>query len=123
MDKFIEKQNDKVVNVRIVMARYCGEFLSNFVEPDHSETSSEKSIDITEEDKSNESDNSNIERNRLQYERLLNEKKFMKMIVRLKNDDKLDVSSQITENVNFDKLMSFIKQNEHRVEDIDLFED
>jgi serine/threonine-protein phosphatase 4 regulatory subunit 1 len=123
MDKFIEKQNDKVVNVRIVMARYCGEFLSNFVEPDHSETSSEKSIDVIDEEKIYETDQSNIEKNKLQYERLLNEKKFMKMIVRLKNDEKLDVSSQITSHVNFDKLMSFIKQNEHRVEDIDLYEE
>ena len=50
IDKFLEKQNDRIVNVRIIMAKYCGQFLSNFVEPDLSETSSEVS-DPQEEEK------------------------------------------------------------------------
>lgn len=120
MPKFIEKQNDRVVNVRIVLAKYCGKFLSNFVEsdypyePERTESTEEEKIEPTE---------SNIQKNKLQYERLLNEKKFMKMVVRLKNDDKPDVTNQITNQVNFDKLLSFIKQNKHRVEDLKLFDE
>jgi hypothetical protein len=120
MPLFIDKQNDKVVNVRIILARYWGVFLSNFVEPD---TLVEAEKTETLEEEKIEPEISNLDKYKPQYERLLNEKKFIKMIVRLKNDEKQDVSSQITQKVNFEKLMVFIKQNEHKVEDIDLYEE
>lgn len=82
MPKFIEKQEDRVVNVRIVLAKCCGVFLSNFIKPDHPEDS-DKSESKPEEEKI-DTEPTNIEKNKLMYERLLDEKKFMKMIVRLK---------------------------------------
>ena len=88
MPQFIEKQNDRVVNVRIVLARYCGKFLANFVEAEPSETSSDVSSVIEEQIEQKET---YIQKNKIKYEKLLTEKRFIKMIVRLKNDEKQDV--------------------------------
>lgn len=120
MSAFIDKQNDKVVNVRIVMSRYCGQFLSNFVKPEKSEIAKSE---LSEEETKEEVELTNIQKHRMHYERLLTEKKFMKMIVRLKHDERYDVYSQITQLVNFDKLMTFIKQIENQVEGIDLYQE
>lgn len=121
IDKFLEKQSDRIVNVRIVMAKYCGQFLSNFVDPEIHETSSVQS-DHTEEEKI-EPVESNIQKNKKRYEKLLHDKKFMRTIIRLKNDEKADVGNNILNSVNFDKLMEFIKMNEHNMNDVDLYDD
>ena len=116
MPKFIEKQNDKVVNVRIVLARYCGIFLQNFIEPDHPEDS-----DVSEAvEEQIEQKETYIQKHKRKYERLLIEKKFIKMIIRLKNDERSDVTLEITSKVNFEKLMSFIKENEEKIKNISL---
>ena len=115
MKKFIELQNDRVTNVRIILSKSWGTFLSNFIDAENPEDS-DKSEQVEEEKEQHIE--SNVQKNRIYYARILIDDKFMKMINKLREDDIEDVKNQISDNVNFEKLLIFIHDNQKQIEEI-----
>lgn len=115
MKKFIQMQDDRVPNVRIILAKCWGLFLSNFLESECPEDS-DKSEQV-EEEKETPVDN-NVQKNRIYYGRILIDEVFMSMVNQIRNDSKEDVRNQISDQVNFDKLLAFINDNRKQIEEV-----
>lgn len=120
MKRFIQLQEDRVTNVRIILAKCWGIFLSNFLESENPEDS-DKSEQV-EEEKEVPVEN-NVQKNRIYYGSLLIDHVFMDMIDKIRSDEKEDVRNQISDHVNFDNLLAFVNENRKQIEEIKVVDD